>query len=258
MRDRLFIAEELAVRGAEGRPGAVAGGPLRRARSRDEGDGAGARRVRLPRGVGHPRRSRVRRRWPSPVARSSWPSTAGITHWHLSITHTDLVAIAYVVAEQRPGVGSRAMLPIVTPVEMRAVDIAVADDVRRRYIERAGAAVARAAVRMIGGTYGRTVNVIVGKGNNGADGRVAARRLADRGVKVRVYAGRRRARRTLPPADLVIDAAYGTGFHGTWRPPDVGGAPVLAVDIPSGVERAHRRRATGRCCPPIAPSRSRR
>jgi holo-[acyl-carrier protein] synthase len=26
----------------------------------------------------------------------------GITHWHLSITHTDLVAIAHVVAEQRP------------------------------------------------------------------------------------------------------------------------------------------------------------
>lgn len=26
----------------------------------------------------------------------------GITHWHLSITHTATVAIAYVVAEQRP------------------------------------------------------------------------------------------------------------------------------------------------------------
>ena len=26
----------------------------------------------------------------------------GITHWHLTITHTDLVAIAHVVAEQRP------------------------------------------------------------------------------------------------------------------------------------------------------------
>lgn len=26
----------------------------------------------------------------------------GITHWHLSITHTDLVAIAHVVAEHRP------------------------------------------------------------------------------------------------------------------------------------------------------------
>ena len=125
------------------------------------------------------------------------------------------------------------MLPIVTPVEMRAVDMAVAADVQT-YIERAGAAVARAAVRMLGGTYGRTVNVIVGKGNNGADGRVAAQRLSDRGVKVRVYAVDECPSR-LPEADLVIDAAYGTGFHGMWHPPSIGNAKVLAVDIPSGV-----------------------
>ena len=126
------------------------------------------------------------------------------------------------------------MLPIVTPVEMRAVDMAVAHDVHS-YIERAGAAVARSAVRLMGGTYGRTVNVIVGRGNNGADGRVAARRLADRGVRVRLFVAAE-CPATLPPADLVIDAAYGTGFHGTWNPPDVGATPVLAVDIPSGVD----------------------
>ena len=40
----------------------------------------------------------------------------------------------------------------------------------------------------------------------------------------------------LPPADLVIDAAYGTGFHGEWKAPRVGATPVLAVDIPSGVD----------------------
>ena len=40
----------------------------------------------------------------------------------------------------------------------------------------------------------------------------------------------------LPPADLVIDAAYGTGFHGVWKAPAIGDAPVLAVDIPSGVD----------------------
>ena len=39
----------------------------------------------------------------------------------------------------------------------------------------------------------------------------------------------------LPRADLVIDAAYGTGFRGDYHAPDPGGAPVLAVDIPSGV-----------------------
>ena len=37
--------------------------------------------------------------------------------------------------------------------------------------------------------------------------------------------------------DLVIDAAYGTGFRGAYRAPSVpAGVPVLAVDIPSGVD----------------------
>ena len=36
----------------------------------------------------------------------------------------------------------------------------------------------------------------------------------------------------------MVDAAYGTGFvdRGTWRPFDPGDVPVLAVDIPSGVD----------------------
>lgn len=102
-------------------------------------------------------------------------------------------------------------------------------------IERAGAAVARAAVRMLGGTYGRTVNVIVGRGNNGNDGRVAARRLEALGVRVRLFAVAD-VPPSLPPADLVIDAAFGTGFHGTWNPPEIGATPVLAVDVPSGVD----------------------
>jgi NAD(P)H-hydrate epimerase len=40
----------------------------------------------------------------------------------------------------------------------------------------------------------------------------------------------------LPRADLVIDAAYGTGFHGEHHAPEPAGAPVLAVDIPSGID----------------------
>jgi NAD(P)H-hydrate epimerase len=54
-------------------------------------------------------------------------------------------------------------------------------------------------------------------------------------VTVRVF-GASDCPSTLPPADLVIDAAYGTGFHGEWRAPRVGRTPVLAVDIPSGVD----------------------
>lgn len=139
------------------------------------------------------------------------------------------------------------MLPIVTPVEMRAIDMAAGDQVDA-LIERAGGAVARAALRLLGGTYGRTVHVVAGPGNNGADGRVAARLLADRGVRVRVFdvSG---CPHVLPPADLVIDAAYGTGFHGSWSPPDVGDAKVLAVDIPSGVNAL-----TGAADGPVLPA----
>ena len=102
-------------------------------------------------------------------------------------------------------------------------------------IERAGAAVARSATRMMGGTYGRRVVVLAGKGNNGADGRVAAARLRKRGVQVTVLDAADVAG-PLPPCDLVIDAAYGTGFRGVWLGPDPGDVPVLAVDVPTGVD----------------------
>ncbi|MGH9247764.1 MAG: NAD(P)H-hydrate dehydratase [Acidimicrobiales bacterium] len=125
------------------------------------------------------------------------------------------------------------MIPIVTPEEMAAIDRAAPEPVDE-LIERAGAAVARQAVRMLGGTYGRRVAVVAGKGNNGNDGRAAAVRLRRRGVRVAVYDAAGVPAR-LPPCDLVIDAAYGTGFRGRYRAPDAGDAPVLAVDIPSGV-----------------------
>ena len=126
------------------------------------------------------------------------------------------------------------MLPIVTPEEMKAHDLA-SHEGHDVLVERAGAAVARAAIRMLGGTYGRTVAVVAGPGNNGADGRVAARLLADSGVKVHLFRADS-CPAQLPAADLVIDAAFGTGFRGSWDAPDVGSARVLAVDIPSGVD----------------------
>jgi NAD(P)H-hydrate epimerase len=125
------------------------------------------------------------------------------------------------------------MIPIVTPEEMAAVDAAAPEPVEV-LIERAGAAVAAVALQMLGGGYGRRVVVVAGKGNNGADGRSAAVRLRRRGVRVDVIDAAD-APSVLPAADLVIDAAYGTGFHGEYEAPDPAGAPVLAVDIPSGV-----------------------
>jgi NAD(P)H-hydrate epimerase len=126
------------------------------------------------------------------------------------------------------------MLPALTPDEMTAVDAAAPEPVEV-LIGRAGAAVAHAALDLLGGAYGRRVVVVAGKGNNGNDGRDAARRLERRGVRVQVIPAPD-APPVLPDSDLVIDAAYGTGFRGEYAAPDPGGAPVLAVDIPSGVD----------------------
>ena len=128
------------------------------------------------------------------------------------------------------------MQPVLTVSEMKAVDArALASTPLDVLVGRAGYAVALAALDMLGGAYGRRVVAIAGRGNNGADGRVAAQVLARRGARVRIVEAGTEA--AVGPADLVIDAAYGTGFHGQYTAPTVEeGTPVLAVDIPSGVE----------------------
>ncbi|MEY2477793.1 MAG: ADP-dependent NAD(P)H-hydrate dehydratase / NAD(P)H-hydrate epimerase [Actinomycetota bacterium] len=125
------------------------------------------------------------------------------------------------------------MIPVLTVEEMAAVDADAPESVEV-LIGRAGSAVARSALRVLGGAYGRRAVVVAGKGNNGADGRVAAESLVRRGVRARVIDAAS-VPATLPEADLVVDAAYGTGFHGAYAAPEPGGADVLAVDIPSGV-----------------------
>ncbi len=125
------------------------------------------------------------------------------------------------------------MLPVLTPTQMAAVD-AAAPEPEDVLIGRAAAAVARTAVSLLGGTYGRRVVVVAGPGNNGNDGRVAAELLRRKGVRVVVH-DVADAPEVLGPADLVIDAAFGTGFRGSYSFPDTDGAPVLAVDVPSGV-----------------------
>lgn len=128
------------------------------------------------------------------------------------------------------------MIPVVTPEEMGAID-AEADEPLEVLVGRAGAALAWSARRLLGGTYGRRVVVVAGKGNNGADGRDAAARLRRWGVAVEVReAADLDPGERLAPCDLVVDAAYGTGFRGEYDAPDPGAAPVLAADIPSGVD----------------------
>jgi ADP-dependent NAD(P)H-hydrate dehydratase / NAD(P)H-hydrate epimerase len=121
---------------------------------------------------------------------------------------------------------------------MRRIDAASGID-ERVLVERAGTAVAWAARAMLGGVYGRRVVVLAGPGNNGADGRIAGRILQRWGVAVTVVDI---DHHTPPPneideVDLVIDAAFGTGFAGVFVAPSIRAhTKVLVVDVPSGVD----------------------
>ena len=90
-------------------------------------------------------------------------------------------------------------------------------------IGRAGAAVAHRAARLLSGVYAKRIVVVAGKGNNGADGRAAAAVLSGQGAQVQVLeAADVRPGQALPSADLVIDAAYGTGLQRAYSPPSPG------------------------------------
>jgi ADP-dependent NAD(P)H-hydrate dehydratase / NAD(P)H-hydrate epimerase len=102
-------------------------------------------------------------------------------------------------------------------------------------MERAGAAVAlEVATRY---PAARRIAVVCGGGSNGGDGRIAARILREQG---------RDAQETsdLDDADVVVDALFGTGFRGEPREDAattiarINGirAPVVSVDVPSGVD----------------------
>lgn len=131
-------------------------------------------------------------------------------------------------------------------------------------MEAAGRGLARATAELAGD---RKVTVVCGKGNNGGDGLVAARHLAESGFEVAVVVLGERDElspdsqenfRRLPSgmevaiADLLapsslegvlIDALLGTGFEGEPREPlksaietiNDSGLRVVACDVPSGV-----------------------
>jgi NAD(P)H-hydrate epimerase len=131
------------------------------------------------------------------------------------------------------------MEAVYTPEQMRYIDARSGVDVAV-LIRRAGYAVAQTALQMLGGSYGKHVIVLAGKGNNGEDGRVASDFLRARGVKVSVFSSSELPTQ-LPECDLVIDAVYGTGLRSDFVAPTTN-APVLAVDIPSGIDAT-----TGEC-----------
>lgn len=105
-------------------------------------------------------------------------------------------------------------------------------------IDRVGFALAQTALSLLGGGYGRRVLIVAGRGNNGNDGRAMARHLDHFGVSVTLVdpEGLERLSVAANP-DLVVDAIVGTGLARPFDPPKFpDGVPVLAVDIPSGID----------------------
>ncbi|HWQ14822.1 MAG TPA: NAD(P)H-hydrate dehydratase [Roseiflexaceae bacterium] len=85
-------------------------------------------------------------------------------------------------------------MKVVTTAEMRALEQAAveAGATWPGLMEQAGRGVAELALELLGGGHGRSALVLVGPGNNGGDGLVAARHLHDAGARVALYLWRRR------------------------------------------------------------------
>ncbi|MBE6831796.1 MAG: NAD(P)H-hydrate epimerase, partial [Ruminococcaceae bacterium] len=151
-------------------------------------------------------------------------------------------------------------------LEKKAVDSGIS---YLELMENAGAAAVR-FLRKKFSLSGRKVVILCGKGNNGGDGYVMARKLFELGVPVtvvmtdglprtdlaktvflrlkdttvKILDGEEngRAETVIASADFIIDAIYGTGFHG--RVPEEilpvfhavqnSAAVVVSLDIPSG------------------------
>jgi len=172
----------------------------------------------------------------------------------------------------KPGAREAETVHLLTAEEMRRIDRHAIDEIgipSLVLMENAGRGVAE-EVAALAPRIGKRWLVMAGKGNNGADGVVAARHLANAGFQVAVvYAAepdiltgeaavqRDIARRLEIPLtayseggvdwrdwDGVIDALLGTGAGGAPRGVtaemirvlNASGKPVVAVDIPSGLD----------------------
>jgi ADP-dependent NAD(P)H-hydrate dehydratase / NAD(P)H-hydrate epimerase len=108
---------------------------------------------------------------------------------------------------------------VVLPREMAQIDRAAIEDEKipgMELMERAGEAVARAARDMITATGGRRVGVVCGKGNNGGDGLVAARRLAGAFEAVVFMVGAEKRTDLSPDARANYDRLEGTPVTVRW------------------------------------------
>jgi len=185
-------------------------------------------------------------------------------------------------------------MKIVTAVEMREIDRATSERFgvpSLSLMENAGTAVTDFVTRRYFGA--ESVGVICGKGNNGGDGFVAARKLHETGMQVSILlladpaelkgdAEAMFKRLPLQPvlarnqqelrsvaaqqvyqADVLIDGVLGTGF----RPPVKGfyadaiemfgkaDRPIVAIDIPSGLD-SDQMTAHSEVSGPVVPARA--
>ena len=164
----------------------------------------------------------------------------------------------------------RAGIVYVTAEEMRKIDDMSIREFRvdvLMLMENAGRAAAVLARQMLlGQTIGKRVACLVGAGNNGGDGMVAARHLANWGAEVRVISGTSKDKmksvplgqlniiekmgipilstdHTLGDYDLLIDSLIGYGLEDNPRDriatiikdANASGRPILALDVPSGM-----------------------
>jgi len=154
------------------------------------------------------------------------------------------------------------MIELLTTDEMAEADrLAIAGGIAgRALMENAG----RAVADCVAAFPGRAVAVVAGPGNNGGDGFVAARLLAERGRSVRVLlvgeAGRLAGDAAaaagqwhgpvepatpagLAGAEIIVDALFGAGLDrpvaglpcAMIKAMNAAGVPIIAVDLPSGI-----------------------
>ncbi len=143
-------------------------------------------------------------------------------------------------------------------------------------MENAALALLSTVEGIIGNVAGKKIVILAGKGKNGGDGLALGRHLVNRGGEVKAFlcasgdklkgdshtnfkllrglgttifqvnseTELKAFKLALMTCDLVIDALYGTGFRGALPPVEESyiqalndsGKPVVAVDIPSGLE----------------------
>src|SRR3954468_9063129 len=124
--------------------------------------------------------------------------------------------------------------PLYTANEMKTAESGHDVD---ELMARAGRAVAEEALRRF--PDAQRYVAVCGGGANGGDGRIALQALESAGKTARAAEDA-----PVEEADVVIDALFGTGFRGEPRDEaaraieamNASGKPVVAVDLPSGVD----------------------